>query len=609
VPYIRRDLFIVLLACLAVFFVGLGASGFIDPGDGYYTEGAREMIESGNYVVPHLNYQIYFSKPILIFWLIAGAYKVFGENEFAGRFWSALSATALALVVYVLTRKLANRRAALVAAGIFIASPLTITFARMALLDMVLTALLGFAVWAFINAVIFEKKHWWMLLYSSLALGFLTKGPMAPLLFLLSTAVYLLVTRPAISELKRFMSLLHPFMGAALFVLIIAPWCIAVSIATKGLFLKVFLWFENVNRFLGHVNHKHPEPWYYILVIIYGFFPWVVCLPAAINDALRRRLIETPEAKDMAAEELTTELKLRRNAVLFLACWSLCVLIFFSLAKSKVETYVLPCWFSFSVLTGIWLANASSKISRSFSLLSATCVISAVAALGVVGLLGVGVSHISSSAQVVSMAVNATNRLLLMVTPAQKLAVCISALVLCAGWVYQWFLLRSGKTAECLAVMVLSAVLVASLVTPAAAQIMYELKAADIDAVVIEGRGLNLAIFQEFKPSLMFYARQPIDSFFAPGQLVSVESAAAKESINRAGPQYVIVSDKSLPLLLSVHGNRFKPVYKKGTWGLYLVQGLTLVHLPSLERTFREDLNLSVGDYHWGTLPFAGGAD
>ena len=43
-PYIRRDLFIVLLACLAVFFVGLGASGFIDPGDGYYTEGAREMI-------------------------------------------------------------------------------------------------------------------------------------------------------------------------------------------------------------------------------------------------------------------------------------------------------------------------------------------------------------------------------------------------------------------------------------------------------------------------------------------------------------------------------------------------------------------------------------
>jgi hypothetical protein len=142
--------------------------------------------------------------------------------------------------------------------------------------------------------------------------------------------------------------------------------------------------------------------------------------------------------------------------------------------------------------------------------------------------------------------------------------------------------------------------------TPLAAQVMYKLKAADIDAVVIQGRGHRLAIFQEFKPSLMFYARQPIDSFFAPGQLVPAPSSypAAKSD-----PQYIIVSDKSLPLLLQAHGNRFKLVFKKGAWGLYQAQGLTLVHLPSLEKTFRQDLNLSVGSYHWGTLPFAGGSD
>jgi hypothetical protein len=160
----------------------------------------------------------------------------------------------------------------------------------------------------------------------------------------------------------------------------------------------------------------------------------------------------------------------------------------------------------------------------------------------------------------------------------------------------------------CLISLVLPAVLAAAMVTPAAAQFMYQLKAADIDAVVIEGSSIaargKLAIFQEFKPSLMFYARQPIDSFFAPGQLVPDTTAAAE-----VNPQYVIVSDKSLSFLKTMNSDCFKLVFKKGNWGLYRAQGLKLVHLPRLESTFQQGLNLSVGSYHWGTLPFAGGGD
>src|SRR5581483_406286 len=69
-----RDSLLLLVACAFLFFLGLGSYGLIDPGDGYFSEAAREMIETGDYVTPRLNYQIYFSKPILIYWLISSAF-------------------------------------------------------------------------------------------------------------------------------------------------------------------------------------------------------------------------------------------------------------------------------------------------------------------------------------------------------------------------------------------------------------------------------------------------------------------------------------------------------------------------------------------------------
>lgn len=305
------------------------------------------------------------------------------------------------------------------------------------------------------------------------------------------------------------------------------------------------------------------------------------------------------------------------SAVFFLACFCLSVLIFFSLSKAKVETYILPCWFSFAVLTGIWLAKAVDAVTevsaRSFSFLSGACFVSAVvAAAALVALPGFAAAqhslaqHSSSmnefapAANMLAQMAAVTNHALAVISPAQRMLVISGVLVLCGGWLYQGYLYRLGRLPECLVSMVLPAVLAAALLTPITAQLIYQLKAADIEAVAIQGRGLKLAIFQEFKPSLMFYARQPIDTFFAPGQLVPTAA-------NETRPQYLIASDKSILALQATHGKRFKLIYKRGIWGLYLAQGLTLVHLPSLEQTFRQDLNLSVGNYHWGTLPFASG--
>lgn len=651
------DLCIVFLACLGLFFIALGSNGLIDPGDGYYTEGAREMVESGNYVVPHLNYQIYFSKPILMFWLVCAAYKLFGINEFAARFWPALSATIAALVVYELTRSLTNRRCALIASLIFAVSPLVMTFARMAMIDMVLSCLLAVALWAFVNTVFFERPYWWGLVYIMLALGCLLKGPVAPFLFVLGAGAFLLVKRPAADKLAKWFHLLHPFQGAVLLLLIVAPWCIAVSIATGGLFLKVFLWFENIGRFCGQVNHKRPELWFYLPVIAYGFFPWVLCLPAAIKDALQGRLtadygVVEKDSPGRYNSADASRLRSKRDAVFFLACWALSVIVFFSLSTAKLETYVLPCWFVFAVLVGTWLDRATAdhqsennrsadvgnqskainaqvihKAPRSFRYLSVLCFACAMVVAAIAGIVcGMPMPVLQATLQT-------TLQTTLQISVIYKILIVAGSLVLAAGWLYQWFLYRRGRLTECLGYMVLPAVLAASIVAPAVSQIVYRLKEADLDAVVIRGRSLKLAIFQEFKPSLMFYAREPIDSFFHPGQLVPVSESGDKcctdqktqhSSAEYEAPQYqkpqpqkpqyrklqyVIASDKALPLLTTRHGDSFKAVYKQGVWGLYLTQGLTLIRLPTLEQTFRQNLNLSVGNYTWGTLPFAAGKD
>ncbi len=85
---------ILALVCLGLYFNSLGSWAFTDPGESYYTEAAREMVECNDWIVPHLNYQIYFSKPILTFWSIAASYKLLGVSELAARLPFAFAAIA-----------------------------------------------------------------------------------------------------------------------------------------------------------------------------------------------------------------------------------------------------------------------------------------------------------------------------------------------------------------------------------------------------------------------------------------------------------------------------------------------------------------------------------
>src|SRR5512135_1075676 len=124
---------------LLLFFGGLGSYPLLEPDEGRYAEIPREMLERGDFVLPHLNGVLYFEKPPLYYWLNAAALSVFGAGEFASRFWSATLGLLGLLPVYHLARRARSRRAGVLAAAILGTSPLYLALAHLTIIDMTLS--------------------------------------------------------------------------------------------------------------------------------------------------------------------------------------------------------------------------------------------------------------------------------------------------------------------------------------------------------------------------------------------------------------------------------------------------------------------------------------
>ena len=88
----RLIILAVLTALAAIYLVPLGGYPLLEPDEGRYAEIPREMLESGNFITPMLNYVQYFEKPAMLYWMNAASFAAFGQNEFAARFASAVCA-------------------------------------------------------------------------------------------------------------------------------------------------------------------------------------------------------------------------------------------------------------------------------------------------------------------------------------------------------------------------------------------------------------------------------------------------------------------------------------------------------------------------------------
>lgn len=566
------------LICLFAFFIGLGSYPLLDPGDGYFAEASREMLRRGEMIVPHLNGQIYFSKPIMIYWLIMSSYQAFGINEFAARLPSALLATVTVFLTFLMGQKLKGIRAGFLAAAVLASSPLFCTFGRMCLVDMTFTAFLAGALAATLFALGSNARTQWIWLYVSLAGAVLTKGPAAIALFGGAFALFVLLRR---ENLRNLFTELRGGYGVVILAALVLPWFIAVGLATDWLWPKVFLLFENMDRFHGQTNHRNLNPLFYLWVLAYGLFPWTLALPAVLGK-LRRQLLDN-------------------RLLCLLICWAVAVVGMFTLSSTKLQTYILPAFPAIAVLIGVGLdaciaavdARRERAMPKSFALTSWCLAAVAMACIVVAGVLA---ASLVSGKQILPDPGFST---LTKIATVVVMLVC-GAIGLAQFWLYKrnvrplW--IKSVVVANCLTV-VLSVGLVF--------EIGYGYSQSDLHHTIepligSDFQDSDIAIFAHFKPSLMFYLRHPVDSFFHPDALHPVNESTGKFT------QYVLATDKQAPILMTMAGDKLQLVRQSGHWMLLRSDHLKLRKLPTLEDTFKSGISLSTGKYHWGTLPFAG---
>lgn len=579
------------LACFLLFFLGLGAAGLIDSGDGYYSSGAREMIESGDFITPHLNYQVFTGKPILIYWLISSAYAVFGYSPFAARVWSATLATILSFVIYLTLRSTDTRRAGFIAAVLFASSPLVVTFARMSLTDMTFCATLGLALCGTCMSVIGRRRFWWALIYIAVGLAVLAKGPAGLILFGAGIVPFFLIMRMRGTPLRELIAPLHIIKGTLLFLVIAVPWYVAVDKATNGFWTYVFFVFENFGRFGGTTVFRNREFWFYLPVVAYGFAPWVLILPSALAWGFNKW--RTSDANDQLAKTL-----------LLMAVWSAAIFLFFSFSQTKLKTYILPIFPSLAMLCGMYFdrtignGNSRTKTLKVFS--------TVIAAAGVLVLFLVPFWCALLTSPALAKFILAERAVQLNSIPDwTKIAVFVGLLLVGTLFILQRFFLRGNVTAS---VAVLAAAMVSgsSIGSTALFRIFYEMKQADIDSAARSIVALDpantvpVAVYLEFRPAIFAIIKRPVDSFY---ELQHLDRLPKGEH----PPQYILASGVHAQELLNVYQKDMRVISHHRQWHVIATNSLRVRRLPTMEVAIKKGIRFAAGRHTWGTLPFGGG--
>jgi len=353
----------ILLLC-AVWAVltlpSLGATSLWDIDEGLNAEAAREMLESGNWIVPSFNYKPRTAKPALLYWLQSAAYRNLGVNEFAARLPSAVAALGVVLLTYGLGRRMFDATTGLFA-GIILASCIQFCIlAHAATPDMLLLfgVMLGFAL--FWHGYMFNGRLWLLTCAFGSAFAVLAKGPVGIVLPLMTTGLFLFSR----GELKRFLDW-RLLGGTAIFCLIALPWYVLVGSETHGAFLRGFWWNENVNRFLEPLESHHGPIFFYPVVLIVGLAPWCVFLIPAVWNAIQE-----------SSNEENGRLPMR-----LLLFWTGTYLAFFTAAATKLPNYVLPTYPAFALMT----ARMLERWRRGELFLPAWVIPTSVASLSLVG--------------------------------------------------------------------------------------------------------------------------------------------------------------------------------------------------------------------------------
>ncbi|MGH7998242.1 MAG: ArnT family glycosyltransferase [Brasilonema sp.] len=348
-------LWLVLIGGVA-FFWHLGSIGLIDETEPLFAEASRQMFVTGDWITPFFNGETRFDKPALIYWCQAIAYWIFGVNEWAVRLPSALAAMGLiSLAFYTIqwhfarqdnleqkTRPTRRWLTAALGAAVMALSPQMIVWGRTGVSDMLLVGCMDSALLCFFLGYAQPsqsevKARWYLAFYILIAGAILTKGPIGIVLPALIIGIFLLYLGNAKTVLRE-MRLLT---GLLITLCLSVPWYVLVIWRNGENYINSFFGYHNLERFTSVVN-RHSAPWYfYFFVVLLGFAPYSVYLPLAMAR------LKFWQRNYWRSQERSSQLGL------FAFLWFVGVFGFFTIAVTKLPSYVLPLMPAAAILVAL----------------------------------------------------------------------------------------------------------------------------------------------------------------------------------------------------------------------------------------------------------------
>ncbi len=344
------DFFALLITIGLFYLLFLGSHGLISPDEGRYSDAAREMLVTGNFITPHVDGVPFLDKPILFYWLQALSMVLFGINEWSIRLFPMLAGVGNCLLVYVIGNKLFGRRSGLLSALILSVMPMFFGVAHFANMDIevafFITGAVGCGLIAIDQADSTAGRHWMWLAFVFAGLGFLTKGLIAIVFPMMILGVWII----GWNRWKYIPKLSLPI-SILIFLAIVLPWFIVVSL-NNPTFLHYFFIYEQFTRFIGDQFNSTQPVWYYLMLILAGIAPWIWFFGQSIK--MHWLQVKHKEPRN------------HRSAILLL--WPLLILIFFSIPASKLPGYIAPVFPPLALLLGTYLDTrfASSCWRKAF---------------------------------------------------------------------------------------------------------------------------------------------------------------------------------------------------------------------------------------------------
>jgi 4-amino-4-deoxy-L-arabinose transferase-like glycosyltransferase len=327
--------------CVFVLFYHLGSAALFQPDEGRNADKARQILLLKDWVTPHTNFVPALDKPMFFYWLIGISYKLFGVSESSSRLPSALAGLACVILVCLFAKQFLGSNASLWSGVMLVSSAEFFLLSRIVILDMTLTLFFTLSLFAFYwahKALEQKKKRlFYLLMYAAIAVATLIKGPIGFIVPGMVIVSYIIFSKNW--SLLREMNLI---LGAVIFFLIVVSWYAWAEARNPG-YVRYFVWEENFLRyFTPHFNRSQPV-YYFVGVLLVGFLPWTLLIPAALKQAKENR---------------------RDPTMLFLLLWAGIPFLFFSLSNSKLPHYILPVYPPLSLLTGTAVAKIVEDPSR-----------------------------------------------------------------------------------------------------------------------------------------------------------------------------------------------------------------------------------------------------